>query len=209
MRGALNKRLLREEKGFTFTEVMVTILIMIIMLFALYGIFDMSLRTYSFGNSKGEAMENARLGMEKMEREIRQAYAFDRKNGNTQLFETWTATQIEFGNDLDGNMKSGSTPNECPNANGDCELISYSLDGGTGTLMRISGGDPQPVVEYVEALEFTYFERNGTTEVSPGLGDEARIGMVRIELDVRVDSAAPQDGTQTLNTDVALRNRGD
>jgi Tfp pilus assembly protein PilW len=217
MRGALNRRLLREEKGFTFTEMMVTIIIMIIVLFALYGIFDMSLRTFSFGNSEEEAMENARLGMEKMEREIRQAYAFDKGAGDNRLFEagTWTETQIEFGNDLDGNMKSGPTAGECPNANGDCELISYSLDAGTGTLMRTSGGDPQPVVEYVEdadgdgdALGFRYFQRDGTTEVLPG-GNEALIGMVRIELDVRVDSAAPQDGAQTLTTDVALRNRGD
>src|SRR5215204_3745167 len=122
---------------------MVTMLIMIIVLFALYSIFDMSIKTYSFGNSKAEAMENARLGMEKMEREIRQAYAFDKANGNNQLFQIWTPTQIEFGNDLDGNMKSGSTAGECPNINGDCELISYSFDSGTESIMRTSGGDPQ------------------------------------------------------------------
>jgi type II secretory pathway component PulJ len=223
VRNALNKRLLREEGGFTLVEIMITILIMIIVLFALYSMFDMSVKLYSFGNSKAEAMENARLGMEKMERELRQAYAFDKGKPttsggpDTRLFDTWTATQITFGNDLDGNMKSGSTAGECPNINGDCELISYSLDG--GSLMRTSGDPPgpQPVVENVEdiddppdgeALRFTYFERDGTTEVLPG-GNEALIGMVRIEVEVRVDSMGPQDGTQTLTTDVALRNRGD
>jgi prepilin-type N-terminal cleavage/methylation domain-containing protein len=202
MRSAASKRLLREEKGFSLVEVMVTMLIMIIVLFALYSIFDMSIKTYSFGNSKAEAMENARLGMDKMEREIRQAYAFDKAEGNNQLFQTWDETQIEFGNDLDG-----STVVECPNIDGDCEIISYTLDGGTGSLMRTSGGDPQPVVENVEDVEFRYFQRNGTTEVLPG-GNEALIGMVRIEVDVRVESVAPRDGTQILTTDVALRNRG-
>jgi competence protein ComGC len=218
VRSALHKRLLREEKGFSLSEMMVTILIMIIVLFALYSIFDMSLKTYSFGNSKAEAMENARLGMEKMEREIRQAYAFDKGNPNPvnrdpRLFDTWTATQITFGNDLDGDMKSGPTAGECPNIN-DCELISYSLDGGTGSLMRTSGGAPQPVVENVadvdgdgEALTFRYFQRDGTTEVLPG-GNQDLIGMVRIKVEVRVNSVAPQDGTQILTTEVALRNRG-
>jgi hypothetical protein len=43
--------------------------------------------------------------------------------------------------------------------------------------------------------------------VFPG-GNEALIGMVRIVVDVRVESMAPQDGTQILTTEVALRNRG-
>jgi Tfp pilus assembly protein PilW len=217
VRSVLHKRLLREEKGFSLSEMMVTILIMIIVLFALFSIFDMSLNIYGFGNSKAEAMENARLGMEKMEREIRQAYAFDKGNPTTpdrRLFDVWTATQITFGNDLDGDMKSGPTAGECPNID-DCELISYSLDDGTGSLMRTSGGAPQPVVENVAdvdgdgvALRFRYFQRDGTTEVLPG-GNEALIGMVRIKVDVRVNSVARQDGTQILTTDVALRNRGD
>jgi prepilin-type N-terminal cleavage/methylation domain-containing protein len=204
MRGAVSKRLLREEKGFSLVEVMVTMLIMIIVLFALYSIFDMSIKTYSFGNSKAEAMENARLGMDKMEREIRQAYAFDKANGNNQLFPTWDENQLEFGNDLDG-----STAVECPNVDEDCEIISYTLDG-NGNLMRTSEDPPpvpQAVVENVEDVEFRYFQRNGTTEVLPG-GNESLIGMVRIVVDVRVESVAPRDGTQTLTTDVALRNRG-
>jgi prepilin-type N-terminal cleavage/methylation domain-containing protein len=217
VRGAVDRRLLREEKGFTFPEVMVTITIMIIVLFALYSIFDMSLRTFSFGNSKEEAIENARLGMEKMEREIRQAYAFDKgaATPDKRLFETWTATQIKFGNDLDGNMKI-----QCPNASGDCELITYEAYQPAGSSTYALGransyaGTLQPVVEYVDyvsptdtGLRFRYFQRDGTTEVLPG-GNEADVGMVRIELRIRVDSAASQDGTQTLTTDVALRNRG-
>jgi prepilin-type N-terminal cleavage/methylation domain-containing protein len=74
MRGSVTRRLLREESGFTLVEVLVTMTIMIVVLSALYGIFDMGLRTFSFGNNKVEAVENARLGLEKMEREIRAAY---------------------------------------------------------------------------------------------------------------------------------------
>ena len=70
---SVKERFLKEERGFTLTEMMVTIMIMIVVFFALYSIFDMSLRVFSFGNNKVEAVENARLGLEKMEREIRAA----------------------------------------------------------------------------------------------------------------------------------------
>ena len=53
-------RFLKEERGFTLTEILVTIIIMIVVFFALYSIFDMSLRVFSFGNNKVEAVESAR-----------------------------------------------------------------------------------------------------------------------------------------------------
>jgi prepilin-type N-terminal cleavage/methylation domain-containing protein len=218
MSNAVKGRLLREESGFTLVEVLVTMMIMLVVLSALYSIFDMGLRVFSVGNNKVEATENARLGLEKMEREIRAAYPYDKGNAtpDTHLFDagTWTATRIKFGNDLDGNWKV-----QCPNPAGGCEVISYQVyDTGSGKYAlgrtNSAAGTLQPVVEHVDyvnatntGLKFTYFQRNGTTEVLPG-GTEANIGMVRIELRIRVKSGF-QDGTQTLTTDVALRNRGD
>ena len=86
MRSAARKRVVREEAGFTLTEVLVTMMIMLIVLFALYSIFDMGIRVFTFGNDKVEATEKARLGMEKMEREIRAAYPVDRINGQQHVF---------------------------------------------------------------------------------------------------------------------------
>ena len=65
---------------------MVTIVIMIVVLFALFSIFDMSLRVFAFGNNKVEAMESARLGVEKMEREIRGAYKYNSGATENHLF---------------------------------------------------------------------------------------------------------------------------
>ena len=65
---------MKEERGFTLPEMMVTIMIMMVVFFALYSIFDMSVRIFMFGNNKVEAVESARLGLERMEREIRAAY---------------------------------------------------------------------------------------------------------------------------------------
>lgn len=213
------KRLLREEGGFTLVELMVTIMLMLTVLFALYSIFDMSLRVFSFGNDKTEAVENARLGVEKMEREIRAAYPQDKvADPNTPLLTGWTANSIAFGNDLDGNRKV-----ECPTpeATPRCEKIAYRVyetpagsdNYALGRDNSSAGNSLRPVVEFVDrvsdsdtGLRFRYFESNGTTEVVPGVGAESRIAIVRIELRVEV-KRGPQAGTQTLTTDVALSNR--
>lgn len=212
----MRERLLKDEAGFTLTELMVTIMIMITVLFALYSIFDMSIRVFSFGNDKVEATENARLGLEKMEREIRAAYPYDKAAGTPEglsLFKPgeWTTTKITFGNDLDGNRKIECPTPETPAR---CETITYDVYQPSGSttyaLGRIntSGGSRQPVVEFVDyvdvsntGLNFRYFQSDGTTEVSPG-GDESQIALVSIELRVKVNGR-----TQTLTTDAALRNR--
>src|SRR5829696_9780682 len=103
-------RFLKEEGGFTLSEMLVTIMIMMIVFFALYSIFDMSVRIYSFGSNKVEAVESARLGLERMEREIRAAYPvgsdshlFFDANGLATINPPQampTDDQITFGNEL-------------------------------------------------------------------------------------------------------------
>jgi type II secretory pathway component PulJ len=200
----VRERLRREEGGFTLTEMMVSIMIMIVVLFALYSVFDMSLRVFSFGNNKVEATESARVGLEKMEREIRQAYAFNRPS-DMHLFDTWTPTQIRFGNDLDGNGVI-SCPNTSPTPQ--CEKIGYQVSGNTLGRDNISTGTTntvsnlQPVAGHVQSLAFTYFDRDG----SPA-GSEATIDRVQVSLVVSVDQGVGNAGTQQLTSVIDLRNR--
>jgi hypothetical protein len=219
-------------------EMMTTIVIMIVVFFALHSIFDMSIRIVSYGNSKAEAMENARVGLEKMEREIRQA------DGDALIFEVWDESEIRFGNDLDGNGVI-----ECPDPNDPtmCEKIGYQVyetsagsgdytlgrdNSSTGTTNTVT--NLQPVAEHVDyvaaantGLTFVYSGKDCGDEVPDDPDQEEcyaaddpetveletadpenQIERVRIELTMRVESAAPQDATQILTTDVALRNRG-
>jgi prepilin-type N-terminal cleavage/methylation domain-containing protein len=188
----VRERLLREQGGFTLPEMLVTIMIMIVGLFALYSVFDMSIRVFSFGNDKTEAVQNARLGLEKMEREIRAAYPYDKANGNTTVLTAWTTDQITFGNDLNGNRVVDPS-----------EVITYRR-GVTDptTLERQKGGSSPPVIEYVDSLSFQYLNRFDATASSEG-----QIAIVHINLTIRVDRGVAGPATQTLTTDVALRNR--
>ena len=221
----MRERFLKDEGGFTLPEMLVTTMIMIVVLFALYSIFDMSLRVYSFGNNKVEAMESARVGMEKMEREIRGAYKYNNDSLQTHLFFTTaspttplavpptTVAQLTFGNELgagDGVITCGSP----------CEYITYKLTDSAGnngcttaaaapcTLRRVntsnSAGPGEPMVENVAAngLSFTFLKSNGGAPANEG-----EIGIVLIKLNVVVKQGIGNAGTQELTTAVDLRNR--
>ncbi len=188
----MRDRLLRDESGFTLSEVLVTMMVMVTVMFALYSIFDMSIRVFSFGNDKSEAAQNARLGLEKMQREIKAAYPYDKANGNTTLLAAWTASEITFGNDLNGNHVVDSS-----------EVITYRRGTSDPTILhREKGGSSQPVIEYVDGLSFQYLNRLGGSATQ-----ESEITTVRISLTTRVDRSAGGPATQTLTTDVALRSR--
>lgn len=202
------RRFLREDGGFTLAELMVTMMLMLTVMFALYSIFDMSLRVFSFGNDKTEAVENARLGLEKMERELRAAYPYnklDSDTANDNVIYGYTPSSaitpnpsgsVTFFNDLDADYMEDAS-----------ERITYSLSGGSPPALLRNG---QPVAEFVETggLSFTYCETPSSCDpASPPSITEGQVRLVRIELRVMVDRGIADAATQTLTTDVALRNR--
>ena len=230
---SVRERFLREEGGLTMVEMMITVLVMVPVLMALYSIFDMSVRASMVGNNKTEAVESARLGLEKMEREIRAAYPVDASGVPAKNFLFFgannvsppaaaampTASQITFGNELgavgDGKILCG-TP---------CEYITYKLtDDAAGStaqcnespcdLRRVNtANSTAPGATVVNnavvpgGLDFTYFESDGTTAESEG-----EIVKVLVSLQITVDPAADPDNpnyeaTQRLTTEIDLRNR--
>jgi prepilin-type N-terminal cleavage/methylation domain-containing protein len=217
-------RFLKDERGFTLSEMLVTIMIMSVVLLALSSMFQMSLRVFSYANNKVEAVESARVGLEKMEREIRQAHTVDTATG--QIFYTWTPTQIRFGIDLDEDRII-----ECPNLDTPslCEKFGYQVyeveePPGSGNFIPILGRDNsstgatnapgppnlRPVAENVQSLTFTYYDHTGDQVLPAGdpEGDtEADIDRVLVRLVISVDKGLSNPGTQTLTTVIDLRNR--
>jgi prepilin-type N-terminal cleavage/methylation domain-containing protein len=214
--------ILSDERGFTLPEILVTTMVMVVVLFSLYGVFDMSLKVFSFGNDKVEATENARLGMERMEREIRAAYPVDRITDKKHVFFAANASgtparpganSITFGNDL---SNGATAPNRMVDSS---EQITYELRStsnlnapcpttgtqGVCSLARRQGSTAafEPVVENVipNGVAFEYFTANMAATNTVGNGTD--IGVVRITLRVDVNGRG-----QTLTTDVDLRNRG-
>ncbi|MGH3087323.1 MAG: PilW family protein [Rubrobacteraceae bacterium] len=212
------RRIIKEQGGFTFVEALVAMLMMLTVMFALYAIFDAGVRIFSFGNDKTEAVENARLGMERMEREIRAASPYDPTTEPTRdhLFfayatpsepmmppeiPTSSANSVTFGNDFNGECglrRFVAATGECQSAQDTGELISYYVNADR-LLIRRSNNRFSSVIENAWSLEFEYFDAEGAE-----VFDQSEIEKMSITLVVRVDGRA-----QTLTTDVALRNRAD
>lgn len=190
----MNVRFIRDESGFTLPELLVTMLMMLTVFFALHSIFDMGIRVFSFGNDKTEATENARLGLERMERELRAAYPYNKAAGNNTIIvpsPSSTANQVTFGNDLNGNRVVDSN-----------EVITYRRDVSDPTILqRENNGQTQPLAGFVRGLTFEYVDPAGDPVAASGAN------RVRVSLAVEVDRGINQPVTQTLTTDVALANR--
>lgn len=233
----LRERLFLEESGFTLAEMLVAIMLMFTVMFALYSIFDMGLRVFSFGNDKLDVTGNARTGSERMTREVRAAYPSDKVNGKTNLF--WnegatcassdptlvampTTSQITFGNDRNGNRAIKPNSN-LAGVTDDQEEITYKLAGAGApyTLERVlykydsvvgtCTYTSSTLVNNVKAFDLTYLKSDGITPLTTlELADttkEPLIYSVRIKLTLEICRSSLGCRTQTLQSDVALRNR--
>ena len=197
------RRLPAREDSFTLPEVLVAMVMTAAVLLALYAVFDASVRVFGAARGNAEAAQAARLGLARMEREIRAAYPRDRAGGYATLLTSFGEERLNFGNDLNGNRRILDPATGLVEAG---EGISYTLDTTgaplrNGRLLVESAGD---VDGDGRALTFEYFDANGDPVVT---GDEADVYLVRIELEVSADTAAGGEPVErVLRTAVALRN---
>src|SRR5829696_1003821 len=210
---------------------LVTITIMMVVFFALYSVFDMSVRIFMFGSNKVEAVESARLGLERMEREIRAAYPVDANAQNPYLFFSangstsnppamgdpqappWP-TQITFGNEL-GAEGAGDGKIDCP-APDNCEYITYKLtdddDASSAActaspcdLRRVNTANStdlgNPVVENAVVPGGLDFTYLQSDGITPAT-TEGEIAKVRVSLEIRVHPGSEYAANQWLTTEI-------
>ncbi|MDQ3284151.1 MAG: prepilin-type N-terminal cleavage/methylation domain-containing protein [Actinomycetota bacterium] len=199
----------KREAGFTLVEVLVAAAMMFAVLFALYAVFDVSARAYGYGGNRVEAVGNARLAMDRMEREIRAAFPYDRATDPPKRYlfldpldptkpAVPTATRVAFGNETTGDRKIETN-----------EVIDYYLSG--HDLKRSKGGSVQTLLDSVatDGLRFTPCRSAEDCPPAVSVADEAEIRLLRIELAVDVERRGEDPARQRLATDVYLRNRGE
>ena len=178
------KLLLGDESGFTLPELVVTMTMMVTVLFALYSIFDTSVRIFGFGKDEIKAVEEARLGLERMGREIRAAYP----QADGTLLSVAGEHQITFQNRPDS---------------GPPKTITYSLSSGSSSYLTRNGQRVAGPLDGADGLQLAYCA--SAADCSSTISEETGIKLVRMTLNVRVPG--PTDATRTLTTDVFLRNR--
>ena len=100
-------------------------------LLALYAVFDASVRVFGAARDRAEAAQAARLGLARMEREIRAAYPRDRAGGDATLLTSFGEDRLDFGNDLNGNRRTVDPATGIAEPG---EGISYTLGSGGAPL---------------------------------------------------------------------------
>ncbi len=178
------RRLWTDESGFTLAEALVAMTMLAAVLFSLYAVFDTTVRVFGLADDELEAAENARLGLGRMEREIRAAYP----QAGGALFGTWEPTRVAFQN----------RPTDDPP-----ETIVYSVGGGPPFYLRRNGQRVTGPLSGSDGVRFEYCK--SATDCVSAVGSEGEIELVRVTLSLKTpgDPGAPR----TLTTDVALRNR--
>jgi prepilin-type N-terminal cleavage/methylation domain-containing protein len=188
----------RSPAGFTLLEILVASSIFLIVLYAVYLVYDTSEASYARGSRKWDVQSQARLALERMAREMRSVgYDTPTKAANPVLI----ATNDTFS--FAANM-TGST--------GGLRYITYSLrDSSSGTVGTVlyrnesvttasptyCGGDV--LIDSVNSLSFKYYELNNVILPSSMISSPTST--------YQLDSQGPVTGTTAPSTPVAGSDR--
>lgn len=221
MRRRNGRQIRQSPGGFTLLEMLVASSIFLVVLYAIYLVYDTSEANYRRGSAMWDVQSQARVAMERMAREIRQA-GFNSPVKPTDPVVIATDDTISLHADVgDGNG---------------LRYVTYSRRNCSGTLTNTlyrntstttyCGGDE--FISNIVGLTFTYFELNnvtipypitstyqldsqahvttgGTPAVPAVNGQRNRIRLVKISLIVQQQVGA-FTMPFTMTTDVAMRN---
>lgn len=168
------------DRGFTLVELMISMAVGLIVLGAVYGLFNVQRKHLANQEQLAQLHQNARAAMDMMVREISMAgynqttnpvtiVAVNRCTGTAMASNTpcagitnAAAGTIGFVGDINGN---GSTTADSANPNENIVYDRYYSEtspAGVYSLGRTSNGSKQPVIEYLDLLSFSYHDESGT-----------------------------------------------
>ena len=156
----------RAEAGFSLAELLASLALLgLLMAAALTGLVA-GQESYGLGAARIDAQQSARIALERMAKELREA-GYDPTGAGLAAVVLAEPTRVAFQRDLNGNGVVDPTR----------ERVSYLLRG--SVLRREAGAGAQPIIEGVRSLALTYFDRAGVETTDP-----ARAAGIRIRLDV-------------------------
>jgi type IV pilus assembly protein PilW len=173
----------RSESGWSLPELLVTLALLALVMAATLSALVAGQQSYGLGASRVEAQQSARIALERMARELRDA-GYDPTGAGLAVVVVAEPARVAFQRDLNGNGVVDPTS----------ERITYVLRG--RVLRRDAGAGAQPIIEGVRGLSLRYLDRAGAETTDP-----ARVSVIRIRLDV--GRAGPG---ALMETDVTLRN---
>jgi type IV pilus assembly protein PilW len=158
----------REARGFSLAELLVVTAVLGCVLAGLWTLLQAGFTAYGFGTARIEAQQSARVALERMVKELREA-GYDPTGAGIAAITIAEPERVVFQRDLNGNGAIDPTR----------ERVTFLLRPGESVLRRDAGGGAQPVIEGVRRLALTYYDRAGAVTADP-----ARVAAIRIQLEV-------------------------
>ena len=201
------------QGGFTLVELLVSILLSLMLLGAVYGVYRAQARTLRVQEERLGAQEYVRTVTDIMVREIRNA-GYAPTGATCAVVVAADAQSLQFRYDA--------------NANGACtdadEDITYSFDttgcpSGYGNITRKEGSNAAQaftdcnVPTGTTEFSFTYFPKDSSTAYSTPVAAGSLGSIQRVQVTVTVQSKNPDPVfggqlTATMTSNADLRNRG-
>ncbi len=212
--------MMHDQRGFTLIELMITVVIVGMVLVGINNTFQAQEQAYVVQDRVAEMNQNARVALEIMSRDIRNAAYDPTKNdptsskfgtGSGAKIQTATATSVVFTQDQDG---SGSV-------DASREWLGYRYDSGDSEIEQCSGTASctwNPMVDDVQSLQFRYvYEDGGSSDAAsagmPNDGDADISNDFEDIREVEIQIVAQRKGgsiqtllTKTLTSRVQVRN---
>jgi Tfp pilus assembly protein PilW len=222
----MRERKFQNQKGVGLIEMMIYVVLSVIVLTSIYRLLDSNRATYASGESKMNAQQNARVGVDEIDRELRMA-GFYPENFDTNTANNITLNAVQVA--TDGALAIAGDAD----ASGSTSVFLFCLDGTTlrrqkgadGVLATYTCTNGETLAENVTNLRFTYYDINNAslpavTTPPFALDSQAanavpnyatvtqRTAVRRVVMSITVQKTVPPKGTQvyTLTSDVRLRN---
>ena len=187
---------LRDQRGFTLTELMVVAAVLGMILAAVVLVQQQGQQAYIFGSHRVEVQQNNRAALELMVRELRSAQSITAIPSTADL--TFVTCKAPYP------LSAPATP--CLAS--DIVTVRYQLSG--TTLNRTFDGTTTPLIGGVQALTLTYYKYDNLTNTTPITAVPAEVQLIRLQLvtgtEDQVGSGSPGNQSATMETLVRLRN---
>src|SRR5215472_13916475 len=136
----------RSARGYCLPELLVALALLGLVMAGALSILRASLAMYRWGAARVEAQQSARVALDRMVKELRDA-GYDPTGAGFAPITVAAPSQVTFQQDLNKNGVVDTTR----------ERVTFVLRPGERILRRDAGGGAQPLIEGVRRFRLTYF----------------------------------------------------